>query len=278
MTAVASYTWSHSIDDSSVNSLISTLTLPTAATASANVPVALLRGDSDFDVRQNVALSMVYNIPAPHDRLARAVLGGWSFAPIYHYQTALPVEVLTGTTGSLGGTTYGQRPNLIPGVPVYVYGAECASQYGQGCPGGKALNIAPVTPAQAASAGCVAPTAANAKGPFCSPLPLGTQAISGNLGRNIVRAFPLQELDWSVQRDFHIKERIRLRFQADMFNVLNHPQFGAMSSTLNSPTYGVSQVMANSALGANINQGAGFNPIFSTGGPRNFQFALKLLF
>lgn len=280
MTAVASYTWAHSIDDASVNSQIATLTLPTAATASSNAPVALLRGDSDFDVRQNLAFSMVYNIPSPHGRLARAILGNWSFDPIYHYQTATPIDILTGTTGSLGGTTYNQRPNLIPGVPVYVRGSECASTYGgQGCPGGLGLNIAPVTAAQAASAGCAAPTSTNAKGAFCTPLPLGSQAISGNLSRNAVRAFPLQELDWSVQREFPIRgERVRLRAQADMFNVLNHPQFGAMNATLNNPAYGISAIMANSSLGANINSGAGFNPIFSTGGPRNFQFALKLLF
>ena len=31
-------------------------------------------------------------------------------------------------------------------------------------------------------------------------------------------------------------------------------------------------------LGANNNAGSGFNPVFNTGGPRNFQFALKLFF
>jgi hypothetical protein len=36
--------------------------------------------------------------------------------------------------------------------------------------------------------------------------------------------------------------------------------------------------MANSSLGAGNSGGAGFNPIFNTGGPRNFQFALKFFF
>ena len=279
LAAVASYTWSHSIDNASVSSQAATLTLPTAATAAAGAPISLLRGNSDFDVRQNLALSVVYNIPSPSNRLARAAFGHWSFDPIYHYQTATPIEILTGTTGSIGGTAYGQRPNVIPGVPIYVTGADCAALYGgQGCPGGKGLNIAPVTAAQAAAAGCVAPTATNAKGAFCTPLPLGSQTISGNLGRNSVRAFALQELDFSLQRDFPIRESVRLRVQADMFNVFNHPSFGPENGTINNPAYGISPLMANSSLGANINQGAGFNPIFSTGGPRNFQFALKLFF
>jgi hypothetical protein len=278
LAAVASYTWSHSIDNASVSSQAANITLPTAALSAAGVPIALLRGNSDFDVRHNVALSVVYNIPSPSNRVAKAILGHWSFDPIYHYQSALPIEIATGTVGSIGGTTYGQRPNVIPGVPLYVYGSTCVSQYGQGCPGGRALNIAPVSAAQAAAAGCVVPTATNAKGAFCTPLPLGAQTVSGLLGRNVVRAFPLQELDFSLQREFPLHESIRLRLQADMFNVMNHPSFGPQNGTLNNPAYGISQIMANSSLGANINQGAGFNPIFSTGGPRNFQFALKLFF
>jgi hypothetical protein len=85
------------------------------------------------------------------------------------------------------------------------------------------LNAAPVTPAAAASAGCLAPTATNATGAFCTPALVGTQTISGNLGRNVVRAFPLQELDFSIHREFPMREHIPLRFQMDMFNVFNHP-------------------------------------------------------
>ena len=47
-------------------------------------------------------------------------------------------------------------------------------------------------------------------------------------------------------------------------------------ATVNGTTFGTTTNMANSALGANTGSGAGFNPIFNTGGPRNFQFALKL--
>ncbi len=279
MAAVVSYTWSHSIDNASVNSQLSTLTLPVAGAAASTTPVALLRGDSDFDIRQNLALSLVYDIPSPSNRIVKAIFGHWSFDPIYHYQTALPLDIVTGLSGSIGGATYSQRPNLIPGVPIYVYGSDCASlNKGQGCPGGEALNAAPVTAQEAASAGCLAPTATNSKGAFCSPQTVGGVAVTGNLGRNAARAFPLQELDFSLHRDIPLHERYRLRIQGDMFNVVNHPSFGPESATLNSAVFGVSPNMANSSLGANIGSGAGFNPVFSTGGPRNFQFALKLFF
>ena len=277
---LGSYTWSHSIDDTSINGpRAATRYLPTAAVLASGLPQLLLRGDSDFDIRHNVALSMVYEIPSPKNALAKAILGHWSFDPIYHFQTAAPMDILTGGSGAIGGTSYSQRPNLIPGVPVFVYGADCAAQNGgRGCPGGFAINRAAVTAAAAASAGCAAPTATNAKGAFCTPLPVSGQAISGNLGRNAVRSFSLRELDFSLHREFLFTERFRLRFQADMFNVFNQPNFGPFANTLNGATFGTTTNMANAALGAGISGGSGFNPIFNTGGPRNFQFALKLYF
>jgi hypothetical protein len=63
-----------------------------------------------------------------------------------------------------------------------------------------------------------------------------------------------------------------------MFNVFNHPQFGPFAFTLNGATFGTTTTMANSNLGSGTSAGSGFNPIFSTGGPRNYQFALKLYF
>jgi hypothetical protein len=279
LAALASYTWSHSIDDTSQNSQISTITLPTQATLASGSPLALLRASSDFDIRHLLALSLVYDIPNPSNSFAWVLLGHWSIDPIYHYQTAAPIDILTGGSGALGGTSYAQRPNLITGVPVYVYGSDCAAQNkGQGCPGGVELNTAPVSGSVAAAAGCVTPTATNAKGAFCTPALVGTQTVSGDLGRNAVRGFPLQSLDFSLHRDFPIHEKIHLRLQADMFNVFNHPSFGSVGATVNGTTFGAATNMANSALGANTSSGAGFNSIFNTGGPRNFQFALKLFF
>ena len=291
--AVASYTWSHSIDNSSVNASVPVQSLPTAASLNSGLPInSLLRASSDFNIGHNLAFSIVYDIPTPFTGtwVSRTVLGHWSVDPIYHYQTAIPYEVFASTTAAFfGATGLGQRPNIIPGVPVYVTGAACVAEYqaAQGisaCPGGFALNTATPTASHAAAAGCAAPTATNAKGAFCMPLPVGTQAVSGNAGRNIARAFPLQQFDLSLHREFPIRESVRIRFQADMFNVLNQPNVGspgfAGGSTvpMNNANFGLANSMANSALGANFSTGAGFNPLYNTGGPRNFQFALKLFF
>ena len=282
LAAIASYTWSHSIDTGSVNASIPAQAVPTAAILASAIPFNLVKASSDFDIRQALGVSLVYDIPTPFagNRFASAVLGQWSVDPIYHYQTAVPVDVFANNTGTLGGATgLSQRPNLIPGVPVYVYGADCTAQRnGQGCPGGVGFNVAPVSTPVAAANGCIAPTAANAKGAFCTPMPIGGQAVSGNLGRNVLRGFPLQEFDLSVHRDFPFRERFRLRFQSDMFNLFNHPQFGPEGGLISGSSFGLATAMANSSLGAAVNSGAGFNPIFNTRGPRNLQFAMKLFF
>jgi hypothetical protein len=72
-----------------------------------------------------------------------------------------------------------------------------------------------------------------------------------------------------------------LRFQADLFNVLNHPQFGpynASSSSLNAAGFGFTSAMANSYAGSGASNGVGINPIFAAGAPRNAQFGLKVIF
>ena len=275
--ALATYTWAHSLDDQSTNvntnlSGSSGISLPTAANLASGLPFVLLRASSDFDIRQAVGFSIVYDVPTfSQNRFVKAAFGNWSVDPIYHYQTALPIDIIANATSNIGGlSSVTQRPQLIPGVPVYL---SCPK-----CPGGEQINTAPVSAATAAAAGCAAPTATNAKGAFCTPLPAGTQAVSGNFGRNVLRAFPLGELDLSLHRDFVFTESIRLRFQGDMFNVFNHPNFGPQGTNMFTSTFGVATSMANSSLGAASTSGAGFSPIFNTGGPRNFQFSLKLYF
>ena len=79
-----------------------------------------------------------------------------------------------------------------------------------------------------------------------------------------------------MQRQFHLTDKIALRFRAEFFNIFNHPNFGSPDNTLTSPLFGQStQTLANSLAGGN---NAGFNPLYQIGGPRSVQLALKLQF
>ena len=79
-----------------------------------------------------------------------------------------------------------------------------------------------------------------------------------------------------MQRQFHITERLGLRFRAEFFNIFNHPNFGSPNNNLTSPLFGQStQTLASSLAGS---ENAGFNPLYQIGGARSIQLALKLQF
>ena len=158
----------------------------------------------------------------------------------------------------------------MPGVPLYLYGSECAAANGGiPCPGGKAINFTP----GAVVGGC--PGGSPSIGPFCAP---PTQQRQGDLGRNAFRGFGLTQLDFSFRRQFRLTEQWNLQFSAEAFNILNHPNFGNIDNNLqDSPgTFGQATQTLNNAL--SDGSGAGFNPLYQLGGPRSLQLALKLRF
>ncbi len=156
-------------------------------------------------------------------------------------RTAPPVDLI-GALEFADGIALYPRPNVVPGVPLVLYGP----QY----PGGKILNGAAFT----------APTA-------------GQQ---GDFGRNVLRGFGAWQADVAFQRQFHFTEKVGLRFRGEFFNLFNHPNFGQPTNSLTSPLFGQStQTLASSVAGTD---NAGSNPLYQTGGPRSIQLALKLLF
>jgi hypothetical protein len=91
----------------------------------------------------------------------------------------------------------------VPGQPLYLTG----SQY----PERKAINPAyfiepPVDPGT------------------------GDPLRQGNLERNGARALGLAQWDFAARREFPIHERLKLQFRAELFNVLNHPNFGPFNN------------------------------------------------
>jgi hypothetical protein len=81
-----------------------------------------------------------------------------------------------------------------------------------------------------------------------------------------------------------LHESWALEFRAEMFNVLNHPNFGPPNGNLGAPPpngnpqFGLSSAMYGQSLsGGNVGAGA-FSPLYQIGGPRSIQLALKLSF
>jgi hypothetical protein len=235
--ALGSYTFSHSIDSSSTDAQ-AYLNTPSAF-ASSNVD----RGDSDFDIRHSFTAGVTYALhPQGLHSVVHAIFSGWSLDGFILARSAPPVDAV-GALYFAAGTALYPRPNVNPGVPLELNGA--------GYPGGKIFN----------------------KAAFGTP-PVGQQ---GNFGRNVLRGFGASQTDVGLQRIFRVSDKAGLRFRAEFFNILNHPNFGSPNNSLTSPLFGRStQTLAN-GLGSGGASG-GFNPLYQIGGPRSIQLALKLQF
>lgn len=261
--ALASYTWAHSIDSASAGSAGNGSNLPdSAANQRAN------RASSDFDIRHVFSAGVTYAIPIRKSPgLVNMIARGWSLQGIVQVHTATPLEVIDGNFSQLtNGFTPDIRPDVAPGIPLYLYGP----QY----PGGKAINYTK----GAVSGGCS--DGSESVGPFCPP-PTdanGNALRQGNFARNALRGFGLTQWDFAVHRDITIHEAVALQFRAEIFNILNHPNFGAPLGDISQPQFGLSTQMLGEYLSGGSLGSGGFSPLYQIGGPRSVQFALKLTF
>lgn len=242
--ARGAYTWSHAID----------------VVSSDVVSSLLVRGNSDFDIRHNFTSAVTYDIPILGRSFVSSVFGNWSIDARINAQSALPFNITSGTLiDPSDGTQISRRANLISGVPLYLDDPIA--------PGGRRFNNQIPTAVQIAAAGCLPLSpSAPAKGAFCTP----PTSQSGTLGRNVLRGLPSWQIDFALRRQFRI-EKLDFQFRVEAFNVFNHPNFGAINTTLGSTTFGEATNMLGTLL-------SGLNPLFQVGGPRSFQFALKLSF
>jgi hypothetical protein len=239
LTTLASYTWSHCIDY-----------------GSQDYNDGYQRGNCDFDVRHNLSAAFSYNTPKiGHDPVMSGLLNHWGLDSRFTARTGFPVT-LNGTQGldTVTGQLFNAGLDLVSGQPIYVRGATCAALYsdGRGCPGGRAVNP---------NAFALPPTDPNTGNPI----------RLGNAPRNFVDGFGAWQMDLAVRREFPVRERLRLQFRAEAFNLFNHPNFGTINSNFGTQTFGQATATLANSLGV-------LSPLYQQGGPRSLQFALKLVF
>lgn len=231
--SLASYTWSHSIDSASTESGFN---LP-----AAKIDPNLNRGSSDFDVRHSFSGALTYDIPPPDLKAPiNSFFSDWSVDALFRARSATPVDVIM--SRQLFGIPQVNRPDLVPGIPLYVNDPSVA--------GGKRFNRAAFSAA-----------------------PLGQQ---GNLGRNSLRGFAASQLDLALRRKFNLRERLNLQFRTDFFNIFNHPNFADPNRFFDNVNFFGQSLQT---LGQSLTDGAGgLSPLYQIGGPRSIQLALKLQF
>jgi hypothetical protein len=213
LTLKGNYTLSHCLDEVSNGGL---LPFSTEGILSP-LPGELSRqyGDCDYDVRHNVSAFGIYHIPFSSSRaLRRALIGGWSLSETAFLHSGLPFTVLSQPYTAGGkGVFQGSGPQFarrVPGMPLY----RKTAYSGVTVAGTKQwLNPdAFVSVVNPTTGGCT-----------------GGDSVAncqfGNAGRNTVRGPHFTDSDIYLTRKFSLTERASLRFDTQMFNAFNHPNF-----------------------------------------------------
>jgi hypothetical protein len=255
-----SYTWSHSLDEQSGDGLFFTGNNP--LTPRANY------ASSDFDQTHVLLVNYSYAIPTvTKSEGAGRFVNGWVIGGQTVAESGQPYSVYdySGSVGSLYFGTDDEIGNpivpLLPGVTAKQAELQGTTGVNAGRPVLNAADFAPqfVTPGTNGVPAC------DASG--CDLY----ESLYGTSGRNLFRG-PFQvRFDMSLAKEFPIKERFQLRFEADAFNIFNHPDFDAPNNDVDFFPYyeGPPQIPPAGSLGVIQH---------TVGSPRFLQLMLHLAF
>jgi len=193
---LASYTWSHSIDDS-------TDLQATLAPQDSYFPGAD-RSTSLFDQRHRFVFSGVYQTGKLNGSgFGSKFFSNWTFAPLVEFGSGRPFNIVTGSGDNFQFSSTTGRPNVVPaGTPTN------ACTY-------------PTVPSKFSPTGFLQePCFADIS--FAQLLqPNALKLLDGNLGRNAGITPWTVFNDLRVAKRVYFGERVNMDFMADMFNIAN---------------------------------------------------------
>ncbi len=203
---LVSYTYSHALDDYS-GQATSSGTSDVSADFGDQGGFRGMRGSADFDRRQRLVGTFVYDLPKFYTgdrRFLKFVANGWQFAGVTVFQTGLPFSVITagsffdasradfaaGFSGdaSLSGDVRGRLDRFF-NTAAFVAAANRAGNY-------------------------------------------------GTTGRNLLRGPAQTNTDLSVVKFFPVREGQRLEFRAEFFNAFNQVNFANPVSIVQNVNFG----------------------------------------
>jgi hypothetical protein len=204
----------------------------------------LIYGNSDYDVRHNVEGAISWDLPLPKGAISRYVIGGWSLEGRLIARTGFPVTLLGNRSlDPVTGDPYYSGVDLVPHRPLYIHDP----QY----PGGRIFNGGQ----NAASPAFVLSSGGNA----------------GDAPRNIVRGFDAIQTNIGIRREMPVNDRITIQLKGEVFNLLNHPNYGYIDPIVTDLLFGQSTRMLNQSFG-------GSGALYQQGGPRSVQLGFRLIF
>jgi hypothetical protein len=265
---VAGYTYSHALDDFDTSLL--------NATPQDSTNVGGQYGNSSFDITHRFTLTTTWDIPGK--KTPAQLLEGWEINSIVTLQSGAPWAVATNGldisgTGELEdrwdffGNPKDFQSNQNP-IPCFGFGGgPCATTIPAACTSAS-QSVGAGALASLSSLGCYM------KGnSVLVPPAFGT---FGTMGRNIFRDSGYRNWDLSVFKSFKFKERLTAQFRAEFFNVLNHPSFA--NPTVNGEGDPSAPGPGGFGCGCATPDAAASNPVLGSGGARDIQLGLKLLF
>jgi hypothetical protein len=278
----SAFTWSNTMDDATATAFSTYLT-PRRPQDFRDVKADWSR--SALDRKYRITFAMVYDFPffkTSSNIWEKNILGGWTIAPVFTYQSPEYATVEGGYDANLNDDGAGDRAfvnplgkkgtgsdiNEIwdPNLPsVYGTGANAYSSYGCEMVGancvGDAAGWAPVT----------GNTYYVAAGPGTFP----------NGKRNDLALPAIKDVDASAMKSFSLYKQTKLEFSAQIWNVLNKSQYvpGSLNN-IGSYGYASTTAMGVATHGMLVPGDTTFNhpeQVFNNNA-RAMQLALKLVF
>ncbi len=246
LTLAAHYTWAHSVDDASG-------AFPSDSVNESGKSQNLFdrkgdRGRSSFDVRNNVVLNFIDELPfGPGKKFGHdasgwtaKVIEGWSVSGIGSFHSNVPFTPVLGfDNAGTRSAINSDRPNLV------------GNPYQGNCPNGG--RVGTVT--------C-----------WFNPRAYGLPAFGsfGNAGRNSLAGPDFADFDFAILKNIPFGEDRMVQFRAEIFNIANRPNFAVPTNTEGPNGTGGN---GDEVFAPNAGQ------IFSTVNPsRQIQFGLKIFF
>jgi hypothetical protein len=296
LTLGVSYTYSHSLDDSSDRSDSNFVN---------SFDVRSNRASSNYDQRHLLHVSYLYDLPLYgflqnflaninsnpdpdsgavnrpassylNSTLVKTLFDHWQLSGITLFETGIPFSIIN--KGSSNGVAALDNAGVFNGIG--------AGSYPDICP-----NYSPVSgiPHVSSNSTGIGPLLRN-PGQFCAP-----RALSfGNAGRNVERNPDRLNFDVAMAKHFNLLEKANLEFRAEAFNVFNHTQFRLYNPTLGNQANNTVSCYADPYAYGGTTTGGGFtaagdantnclsdssflHPV-DAHRPRTIQFGLKLDF
>jgi hypothetical protein len=278
------YTYSHGLDNGSLSRF-------------GNLPQNSLNpgaeyASGDYDVRHRLTVTATYALPGKKG--FGELLEGWKVNSIVNLQTGQPWYVNDTANDFSGSGDTADRWNFYGNPSDFKSGSSsipfCTGPGPRDCSVTSGVSgiqsFFPASQATAMWAQCTAvapdPNTLGAGGCFVKGKSVMTPPLAGTfgtMGRNIFRDQGFKSVDFSVFKEFRVKERYGAQFRAEFFNVFNHP-------TVANPYGGASGFGGGTDPSAGTTFGCGCqtpdvgagNPLVGSGSSRVMQLGLKLTF